>query len=163
MLLTKEECLSHIGTITIAKDLFKVLSPHASESFMKSKDLSRFLSILKKALNPELYNKLKDKLQFAIDEDVSLSFESLLNYLYVFNVPSVQDSDIVFSDNSLIILYEAEPRDWYSKKLAIIPKEKDFVVSVISRKEGLSKFRGNFAMVFPEGYHKFQHLFEVLI
>lgn len=117
-----------------------------------SKSQSRFLSYFKKFL--------------AENKDIEkVNLNSFINYLYISISKKLNNEyDIAIDENGRIVIYYNEnKRDRDSKKIAIIVKDRDFVISILSRKNGLAKLSGVFTLRYPDGYHKFDSALRALL
>ena len=124
-----------------------------------------FQYIQQKPIEQSLKGKLLDfnkKLEGVGEEDIFIP--SLFNYLYILASKKIENSDIaVDSISNKIVIYYSENSEHKSRKISIIPNERDFTISVLSRKEGFAKLRGVFTPSFPEAYYKIDFLLESLV
>lgn len=94
-----------------------------------------------------------------------INIKSFINYLYISISKKLNNSyDIAVDEYGRIVIYYSEnkkSRD--SKKISIIVNENDFVISILSRKNGLAKLSGVCTLKYPDGYYKFDSALRALL
>lgn len=160
----KEKYEGHIKKIQ--KIDVECLSKILIEDVINESNIENIFSVLTKELETIMFDSLRNNLVEAISQEptIKINYESLLNYLYILPSKKIQKSDIAIDSNTgkIIIFYNSDEKDFYSKKISIISNAKDFTVSIISRKDGLAKFSGVYASKFPEAYYKIESIMETL-
>lgn len=144
----------------------KELANIFTKEILNNSNIEDIFSILEKEIEIKMLNSLRKNLNEVIAQElmISIDYDSLLNYLYILPSKKIQNSDIAIDDitGKIIIFYNSDENDFYSKKISIISNAKDFTVSIISRKDGLAKISGVYASKFPEAYYKIESIMETL-
>lgn len=137
------------------------------QSLFDSDHLRDLLEYLNSNFSQEIIGSFEKTLKCFLSEDipVNIDYHSFLNYLYILPSKKIQESDIAVDESTgkIIIFYNADKDDYNSKKITLMANEKDFAVSVMSRRDGIAKFSGLYASMFPEAYYKIESLMETLI
>lgn len=102
------------------------------------------------------------KQYFQNDEGRAVNRNSLNNLICISASERIRESNIAIESETgkFIIFYQSNNYLYESKKITLIVNEKNFTVSIISRKGGLLKFRGTLNMEFPKAFNKIDMLFE---
>lgn len=162
----KEKYETHINKVKEIRD--EKLDSLFSNSPFNTIAINEILIFLRMHFSEDMLNSLENNLKEAFSEDdetININYASFLNYLYILPSEKIQKADIAIDEDTgkIVIFYNSDENDYDSKKITLIPNEKDFTVSVISRKDGLAKFHGVYASRFPEAYYKIEFLMETLI
>ncbi|HAG1192623.1 TPA: hypothetical protein G8W20_004858 [Salmonella enterica] len=160
----KNKYLNHIARIeSLRKSNLDYL---LKSNRLNSDHIAELIDILNSKLDKSMLNSLEMSLKSFIvnNETLIINYNSLLNYLYILPSKKVQSGDIAIDESTgkLIVFYNADKSDFSSNKITIMANEKDFTVSIISRKDGLAKFSGLYASMFPDAYFKIESLMETL-
>lgn len=143
------------------------LSTILTKKILNSSNIEEMFKILAQEIELKMFDSLRNNLNEIIAQEstISINYESLLNYLYILPSKKIQKSEIAIDNTTgkIVIFYNSDDRDFYSKKISIISNAKDFTVSIISRKDGLAKLSGVYASKFPEAYYKIESIMETLI
>ncbi|WP_182407635.1 hypothetical protein, partial [Psychrobacter sp. GP33] len=104
--------------------------------------IDEILSFLRMHFSKAILNSLENNLKEAFSEDdqtININYASFLNYLYILPSKKIQKSDVAIDQDTgkIVIFYNSDENDYDSKKISLIPNEKNFTVSIISRKDGL--------------------------
>lgn len=160
----KEKYENHIKIVE--KINTKSLCEILSNRILDASKIEIIYEILIKEIEIGMLHSFQSNLNEIIAQKstISIDYDSLLNYLYILPSKKIQKSEIAIDTKTgkIIIFYNSDNRDFYSKKISIISNAKDFTVSIISRKDGLAKFSGVYASKFPEAYYKIEALMETL-
>lgn len=99
---------------------------------------------------------------FSVYENSIINGQSFINLLYILPSKKVQRSKVSIDNETgkFVIYYEANKRNFSSKKISIVINERDFTFSILSRKGGMAQIRGVCAFKFPVAYYKIDSLFE---
>lgn len=94
-----------------------------------------------------------------------INIKSFINYLYISISKKLNNSyDIAVDEYGRIVIYYSEnKKNRDSKKISIIVNENDFVISILSRKNGLAKLSGVCTLKYPDGYYKFDSALRALL
>lgn len=94
-----------------------------------------------------------------------INIKSFINYLYISISRKLNnDYDIAIDEYGRIVIYYSEnKKNRDSKKISIIVNENDFVISILSRKNGLAKLSGVCTLKYPDGYYKFDSALRALL
>lgn len=94
-----------------------------------------------------------------------INIKSFINYLYISISKKLNNSyDIAVDEYGRIVIYYSEnKKNRGSKKISIIVNENDFVISILSRKNGLAKLSGVCTLKYPDGYYKFDSALRALL
>lgn len=138
-----------------------------TQSLFNSNNLRNLLDYLNSNFSQEIIGSFEKTLRSFLLEDilVKIDYYSFLNYLYILPSKKIQESDIAVDESTgkIIVFYNADKDDYNSKKITLMANEKDFAVSVMSRRDGIAKFSGLYASMFPEAYYKIESLMETLV
>lgn len=162
----KEKYEKHISKVEMIRN--EKLDYLFSNTPFNVTDIQVILNFLRKHFSKDILNSLENNLKEAFPEEngtININYASFLNYLYILPSKKIQKSDIAIDEDTgkIVIFYNSDESNYDSKKISLIPNEKDFTVSIISRKDGLAKFHGVYASRFPEAYYKIELLMETLI
>lgn len=94
-----------------------------------------------------------------------INIKSFINYLYISISKKLNNSyDIAVDEyGRIVIYYSANKNNRDSKKISIIVNENDFIISILSRKNGLAKLSGVCTLKYPDGYYKFDSALRALL
>lgn len=136
------------GTLIYLYDINDMLKNH---SYSESNQLSDTLKILSKKIE-------------GFDANLQVDKYSLINYIRILASRKIATSEIAIDPetNKVIIFYNQDNNKPDSLRISIIPNQRDFTVAVLSRKDGLARFRGVFTPKFPEAYYKIESILEIL-
>ena len=115
------------GTLIYLYDINDMLKNH---SYSESNQLSDTLKILSKKIE-------------GFDANLQVDRYSLINYIRILASRKIATSEIAIDPetNKVIIFYNQDNNNPDSLRISIIPNQRDFTVAVLSRKDGLARFR----------------------
>lgn len=153
---------AHIESVNHFKEILFSELKYDSNQENPPVSMSRILEVVSKKIGDYPY---LDKLQI-INEQNEVNVSSLINYLYICvsrKMKSVSYDILIDDNHRIVIYYDENKKKRDSKKINIVVNEKDFIISILSRQNGLAKFSGICTLRFPDGYYKFDLALRALL
>lgn len=151
-------------TNSLINDTFGVEYSNSKKCLITSQELLTYISDYQ-------HDFLKVFKSFLIENEnyegeyININLGSFINYLYISISKKLNNkySISINDDGCIVIHYNEHKNRWDSKKITIVVNETNFLISILSRKNGLAKFSGICTLKYPDGYYKFDSALRGLI